>query len=160
MSPQTVMPLIFAILLNQLVACSVAADPANLSVTGDLKRLGAESMRKKLPILLIISQSHCGYCERMKREVLNPMQINGDFENRILVREIIIDSSEQLTDFDGNRVDAADFSQSYGVYVTPTLLFLNSRGEVAAEPILGINNIDYMLFYIQDAVDMAVKQAF
>jgi thioredoxin-related protein len=160
MSPQSVMPFIFAILLNQLVAYSVAADPAKLTVTDNLQKLGEESMRKKLPILLLISQSHCGYCERMKREVLNPMQLNGDFENRILVREIVIDSSEKLTDFDGNQVDAADFSQSYGVYVTPTLLFLNSRGEEAAKPILGINNIDYVLFYIQDAVDMAVKQAY
>lgn len=88
------------------------------------------------------------------------MLINGDFEDRALVREIIIDAGEKVTDFAGNRVDAADFSQAYGVYVTPTLLFLNSLGKEAAEPILGINNLDYLLFYIQDGVDMAAKHAF
>jgi thioredoxin-related protein len=63
-----------------------------------------------------------------------------------------------VIDFQGNRVAAAEFSQRYAVYVTPTLLFLDSRGEEAAERILGINTLDFLMLYILDAAESAALQ--
>ncbi|ODB83242.1 hypothetical protein A3195_05810 [Candidatus Thiodiazotropha endoloripes] len=124
----------------------------------DLQELATEATEKKLPIVLLISQYHCGYCDRMKQEVLYPMSISGDFEQTALVRELLIDEGEMVNDFQGNRVAASDFSQRYSVFVTPTLLFLDNHGEEAAERILGINTMDYLLFYILNAAETAAKK--
>lgn len=94
----------------------------------------------------------------MKQEVLYPMSISGDFEQKALVRELMVDEGEMVNDFQGKRVAASAFSQRYSVFVTPTLLFLDNRGEEAAERILGINTMDYLLFYILNAAETAAEK--
>ncbi|MEJ2590632.1 MAG: thioredoxin fold domain-containing protein [Candidatus Thiodiazotropha sp.] len=124
----------------------------------DLSRLAAESKQRRIPILLVVSQYHCGYCERMKQEVLLPMQLSGDYVDRVLMRELMIDPGETVIDFAGKREDAAAFAARYKVNVTPTLLFLAPDGTEAAERIRGINTVDYLLFYIEQAIDAATEQ--
>ncbi|MET0123157.1 MAG: thioredoxin fold domain-containing protein [Candidatus Thiodiazotropha sp. 6PLUC9] len=160
MSPQALASLLVAGLINLLLVCSVNADQNRFPVADDLYKLGAEAEKRELPILLLISQYHCEYCERIKREVLQPMQTNKDFQNRVLVGELMIDAGEKVVDFQGKQVESAAFSQRYGVFVTPTLLFLDNQGREAAERILGINTLDYLVFYIEDAIEKATKKSF
>jgi thioredoxin-related protein len=160
MSRRIIIRSFFASLLNLLIAFSAIAEQNRLPVAEDFSELGAESKRKQIPILLLISQYHCEYCDQMKHEVLQPMHANGDFQNRALVRELLIDAGEKVTDFQGNRMDASAFSQRYGVFVTPTLLFLDNKGQEVAERILGINTMDYLVFYIQDAIKTAAQKSF
>jgi thioredoxin-related protein len=103
----------------------------------------------------MVSQEHCGYCERMKQEVLNPMLLSGEYDDKIVMRELLIDPGETVTDFSGQRQAADTFIHNYQVWVTPTLLFLDHRGRETAERILGINTVDYLLFYIESAIDDA-----
>ncbi|MCG8489397.1 MAG: thioredoxin fold domain-containing protein [Chromatiales bacterium] len=158
MSSRSHRPLLVAVLLQLLIVSSVSADQNLIPQIHDLQKLAREANEKKLPIVLLVSQYHCGYCDRMKQDVLYPMSISGDFEQTALVRELLIDDGEMVIDFQGNRLAAAAFSQRYSVFVTPTLLFLDSRGEEAAERILGINTMDYLLFYILNAAESAAKK--
>jgi thioredoxin-related protein len=157
MSPQAIVPLFIASLL---ITSMATAGHSRFPVADDFNKLGAEAEDKQLPILLLISQYHCEYCDQMKREILHPMHANGDFRNRVLIRELVIDTGKKISDFQGNKMDAAAFSQRYGVYVTPTLLFLDSKGLEVAERISGINTIDYLAFYIQNAIETAVEKSF
>ncbi|MCG8015825.1 MAG: thioredoxin fold domain-containing protein [Candidatus Thiodiazotropha sp. 'RUGA'] len=149
------LPLPVTLLLCLLLLSPAYADQSVIPQVHDLQKLAIEASKKKLPIVLLISQYHCGYCDRMKQEVLYPMSISGDFEQTALVRELMVDEGEMVNDFQGNRVAASAFSQRYSVFVTPTLLFLDNRGEEAAERILGINTMDYLLFYILNAAETA-----
>ncbi len=151
-------PLLVATLLHLLFISPVYGDRNLIPQIHDLQNLAREASEKQLPILLLVSQYHCEYCDLMKQEVLYPMSISGDFEQTALVRELLIDDPEMVIDFQGNRLPAAAFSQRYGVFVTPTLLFLDSHGKEAAERILGINTMDYLLFYILDAAESAAKK--
>ncbi|MCG7870623.1 MAG: thioredoxin fold domain-containing protein [Candidatus Thiodiazotropha lotti] len=152
------LPLSITLILCLLLLSPAFADQSAIPQVHDFQRLAIEANQKKLPIVLLISQYHCGYCDRMKEEVLYPMSISGDFEQTALVRELLIDEGEMVNDFQGNRVAASAFSQRYSVFVTPTLLFLDSRGEEAAERILGINTMDYLLFYILNAAETAAEK--
>jgi thioredoxin-related protein len=148
--------LLFILLL--LPGYLVHAEPSLLlEQTADLQQLGEQSKSRQIPILLMVSQYHCGFCERMKQEVLNPMLLNGDDSNRVLMRELLIDAGESVVNFQGEREAAEQFSDRYKVRVTPTLLFLDSNGKEVAERILGVNTIDYLLFYIEDAIDTATQ---
>ncbi|MEW8626418.1 MAG: thioredoxin fold domain-containing protein [Candidatus Thiodiazotropha sp.] len=158
MSSRSHRPLLVAVLLQLLIISPLSADQNLIPQIHDLQKLAREANEKKLPIVLLVSQYHCGYCDRMKQDVLYPMSISGDFEQTALVRELLIDDGEMVIDFQGNRLAAAAFSQRYSVFVTPTLLFLDSRGEEAAERILGINTMDYLLFYILNAAESAAEK--
>ena len=160
MMHHAIKPVVYACLLYLFSACATAAEQSKLPVADDLSKLGAEAKRQQLPILLLVSQYHCEYCDLMKREVLQPMRLNGDFQQQALMRELLIDAGEKVTNFQGQTVSAAEFADQYGVFVTPTLLFLDNDGHEAAERILGINTLDYLVFYIQAAIETAAKKAF
>lgn len=93
----------------------------------------------------------------MKREVLNPMQLSGDYAKQVLIRELPIDLGESITNFEGHREVTKHFSNRYRIQVTPTLLFLDGNGNEVAERILGINTVDYLLFYVEEAIKTATR---
>jgi len=156
MTPSRTPLLPLILMLTLLSPWPIRAEEApGLLPADDLQQLGQTAGERGVPILLMVSQSHCGYCELMKNEVLIPMQLSGDYQQRTLLRELMIDPGEMVTNFQGQRESADAFRARYKVRVTPTLLFLDARGREAAERILGINTVDYLLFYIEEALDDA-----
>ena len=133
------------------------AAQGNLQLVEDFQQLGNEARQRQIPILLMVSQYHCGFCERMREEVLGPMVLSGDYTSRVLIRELRMDPGSTVRDFQGERLTAAAFSARYKTRVTPTLLFLDAQGKEAAERIVGINTVDYLLFYIEDAINEALN---
>lgn len=133
----------------------LAAEETLLQQARDMRALGKTAEQKSVPILLMVSQEHCGYCELMKQEVLDPMLLSEEYTDQVVMRELLIDPGERVINFAGRHQTAEDFSDGYNVWVTPTLLFLDPQGRQAAKPILGINTIDFLLFYIEDAIDSA-----
>lgn len=107
------------------------------------------------PILLMISQDHCPFCDLLKREVLHPMMISGDYDDKVVIRELFIDLSDSVQDFNNQKVDAADFAHSYNVYVTPTLLFLDQQGHELAKRLVGVNTVEMFSYYLDSAIDEA-----
>jgi thioredoxin-related protein len=148
------------LLLWLLPSHALAANNTLLPQSNDLKQLGRQASEQRTPILLMVSQYHCGYCEQMKNEVLYPMQLNGEYSNKVIMRELLIDPEEMVTNFLGQRVSADTFSDHYQVTATPTLLFLDHQGNEVAERILGINTIDYLFYYIEDAIETASAAVF
>jgi thioredoxin-related protein len=131
------------------------AETTRLKQAWDLQQLGKSAAQKRVPILLLVSQDHCEFCELMKQEVIHPMLLSGEYSDKVLIRELLIDPGEKVIDFTGQQQAAHAFSGSYQVWVTPTLLFLDPQGQETAERILGINTVDYLLFYVEEAIESA-----
>ena len=110
------------------------------------------------PIVLMISREHCPYCELLKREVLQPRALHARYQNEIVLREVLIDQGLMLTNFQGRRQDAAEFSQAYGVRFTPTLLFLDPEGNELSERIVGVNTLELFNFYFESAIEEATNK--
>lgn len=85
------------------------------------------------------------------------MQLSGEYEQKIVLREILIDLGEDITNFHGQRQNAADLAHEYGVHFTPTLLLLNPEGKQLTKPIVGINTLDMFGFYLDAAIDQALE---
>ena len=146
---------LLALLLSLALAGECLAAGAGLIPAGDLRQTAREARQRHLPILLMVSQSHCGFCERMKNEVLEPMLLNGDYDSRVLIRELSIDAGEWVTDFQGRHLTTRELGARYQAEVTPTLLFLDPDGREAAERIVGINTVDLLPLYIESALTQA-----
>ena len=86
--------------------------------------------------------------------MLNPTLLNRDYERRVLMRKLMIDSATRLTDFDGaTEVSAQQLASRYKVYVTPTLLFVDSRGQEIAERMVGVTTLEFYGGYLDMALD-------
>ncbi len=124
----------------------------------DFRALAARARRERRVLVVLISQRECAYCHKIKEEVLHPMVKAGDFANEILLGEVLIDAGETVADFSGRRVSAAHFAHRYGVYVTPTLLFLDPDGHQLVKKMVGINTLEMYFYYLSEAVREAVAK--
>ncbi len=127
-----------------------------VSLTTDLATLGKSSAQTSRPILLLMSSEECPYCWLIKREILNPMILSGDYKDRLIIHEMMIDSPTDLRDFDGNMRDAATIAERYKVVMTPTMLFLAPDGTELTEKMVGINTPELFSHYVDKAIDRAV----
>lgn len=129
-----------------------------VQVTEDLYAAGRLAEQRDLPMLVVFSAEHCTYCELLDREILEPMLLSGDYTDKVLIRKIELDGHGEIRDFSGDPVDASRFATRNRVYVTPTLLFLDHRGEELAPRIIGINTLDFYGGEVDAAIDRSLQR--
>ena len=134
------------------------APGAEIIEARDLQQEAVRMERERLPMLLLVSQDHCPYCAQIKNEILRPMVRSGDYEGRVLIREIFIDLGTRVKDFTGRERSSADFAQGYGVDLTPTLLFLDAHGRELSKRLIGLYTVEMFSFYVDSAIDDAVAK--
>ena len=142
---------LFALMLLVISSNLLASPLPQLKNLQQDKELAGERF-----LLVLVSQPDCTYCTLIEEEILNPMQVSGNYDNQLLFRNLIIHDGQQLKDHQGNPVSANKFARRYNSPLTPTLLFLDPlTGEELAEKMIGITTIDMYGHY----VDKAVRQA-
>ena len=102
--------------------------------------------------MLAMSATYCDYCRTLEEEIIKPMLRSGDYEHNVLIRKLEIDSYASIRHFSGDTVTPARLARDFNVFVTPTLIFLDSRGQEVSERILGINSLDFFGAYVDDAL--------
>lgn len=126
--------------------------------TTNLQQDGQLALQKSLPLMIMFSQEHCSFCIKLTEEIINPILISGDYTDRVIIRELMIDSGEDIIDFDGNRVDPYEIFTRYLLYVTPSVLIMSGHGDELAERQVGINTVDYYGYYLDEAIKQALDK--
>jgi len=78
-------------------------------------------------------------------------------DDRIILRELSIDSPLALVDFEGNRTTHQDYADSRRLRFTPTVLFLDGAGSALAEPLIGVTTIDFYGFYLNRSIAQSIE---
>lgn len=128
--------------------------PQTLNLQAD----GMAAARMKVPLLLVFSQEHCEFCQLLKEEIIEPMLISGDYANRVIIREFMIDDAGPATDFRGNQIEPYDIFHDYDMFVTPTVIVVDWHGRELAERMVGINTVDYYGYYLDEAIELALSK--
>lgn len=152
------MPLIILLcllFLGQLTA--VAAEPPDVALLSDFQSDSALMSDKGYPMVVEMSAEGCTYCEQIEKFVLKPLIMSGEYEDRILLRKVDINASEQVLDLDGSTLTQSSFADRYNVYLTPTLIFLDQEGNEIAPRMIGVPLIDFYGAYLDQAIDIARK---
>ena len=132
------------------------AAPPQVEEGENLHADAERAARHELPILLAFAADYCDYCSQLEESFLVPMLISGDYENRILIRKVRIDSSRSLIDFDGATTDSDQLASRYGVQMVPTLVFVDARGQELTERLVGLTTLDFYGGYLEQRIDSAV----
>jgi hypothetical protein len=125
-------------------------------VAANLQHTGQQARASRLPILLSFAAIHCSYCELLEEEFLRPMLLSGEYDDRIIMRKLLLDSGAPVTDFTGKTRPATRLSDHYRVYITPTLLFVDADGKEVAERIIGINTLELFGGYLDECIETAL----
>ena len=146
---------ILACLAALFVAAPASAQMVEARDLAADARLAAEH---KIPLLVLFSEAGCPYCERARLEFLLPMQRNPEYQTKVMMREVGIDSTAVLVDFAGNRTTQAEFARRQRVTMMPTVMLLGPRGEALAEPLVGFRGADYYGYFLDQRIDAALAQ--
>ena len=145
---------VFGCALLCLATTSLQAE-VDVPVATDLQSDARLAQQKQLPMLLAFSANHCGYCNLLEEDFLQPMLLSGEYRDKIIMRKLVLDDGSQLRDFNGQKTDAARLSDRYRVYVSPTILFVDGNGTEIAERMVGINTPEMFGGYLDDCIETA-----
>lgn len=155
--------LLFIILLAMLQQVALGAQDTSSRVqvvaTTNLLEDGRQAGRDGRVMLILVSQESCGYCEQIKREVIKPMIRSGQYADRLVIRELLIDGGAESIDFNGNSRENRDIAFSrYRAGLTPTLLFLAPDGEELVPKMIGFQTPEMYYYYVEQAIELAYEK--
>lgn len=85
------------------------------------------------PMLLFFHASYCGYCQKIDDEFLIPMRLDPNYQGRLIIRRVQIDSDRRFIGVDGQMVEPAAFADALDVRGVPYVLFFSPDGERIGE---------------------------
>jgi len=118
----------------------------------DLRDEARIARERNLVLMLEFSSEFCGYCRKLESLFLLPMQRNDEYDDKVLIRSVSLDSYETVIDFDGNSIDTREFAARYGVSLTPTLVFVDSEGVEVSDKLVGIWSEDFYGGFIDNRI--------
>jgi thioredoxin-related protein len=153
-------------LVAAILACacgiSFAQQLPPIDVADDFVAIGKLAATRKAPIMLVFTRPECPYCNRAKKEHLEPMRVSQSYGAKVIMREIVAaDARTVLRDFDGNSTTHGEFARKYDVRSVPTVVVVDPQGKPLAEPIIGLTSTDFYNLYLEQAIDagrLALRQ--
>lgn len=119
---------------------------------------GEQANKKQVPILLFFSMKHCPFCIEVEEDYLKPMLRNSDYDGKVVIRKIKIDSVGDMRDFNNKVRDIEEFSDDYNISMVPTLILVDSHGNKISPPIIGIANAHYYSSELDTAIEQSTQK--
>lgn len=142
-----------AAILTCAAATACAQTGKALRYADDLTAIARQARLQRAPIMVVFTGANCRYCHEAKRDYLVPMQNSAEWRDKVIIREVDIDSSASLRDFEGQTLSHSEFSKRYQVKRVPTVIVMDDQGQPAASPIVGLIAADFYALYLQQAVE-------
>lgn len=140
-----------------LLAGVARAAGGGLTAAADLAAEARQAQRGGYPLVVLYSRRDCPYCETVRRDYLLPMLRQPRYRDRLIVRQVDIDSEAVLRDFAGNAVSHAEFARREKVKLVPVLAFYGPSGKPLAESIVGLRLADFYGAYLEDALQAGAR---
>jgi len=96
----------------------------------DIREEITEATNAKKRLILYFFQDGCPYCKKLLQDNFGQREIAAKTKKHFDVIAINMWGSKEVTDFKGKITNEKKFASSLKVQFTPTLLFLNEKGEV------------------------------
>ncbi len=144
----------FLFIFFLVVFMSARASSALLKID-DFSTLSELSKSSKLPIVLLVEQTGCHYCDIVSEEFLNPLQNSERFRDKAIFRRISLDFGETITGLNKIDITTDAFCEDYGASFTPTVLFLDGNGNSLTDKILGMSSRDYYGYDLENSIHKA-----
>ena len=84
---------------------------------------------KKQGIFIFFDMVGCPYCQYMKEKVLNQEIAQEWYQQNFRSIRVDIHGATEVIDFDGTELTESTFSERYGVFSTPTMIFFDTDGK-------------------------------
>lgn len=147
-----------AVILAWAIAAPETA-AAEIATAADLSADLALARSRGIPLLLLFSLTDCGYCERVRREFLLPLQVSPEWRDRVIMRQVDLNSAAALADFEGRETTHGRFAAGQQIRLAPTVKVFDPAGREATEPLVGLLTPELYGLYLERALDEGLARA-
>jgi thioredoxin-related protein len=112
--------------------------------------LATQMKQQNKGLMLMLHAEGCSFCEALETQYLYPSLKSGEYDKEIFIRKLQIDSGSPVIDFSGKKIDPEVISNRYDGSLTPTLLFLDYKGDEAALKMIGYNTPSLFGGYVEE----------
>ena len=150
--------LVRRVLFSFFLALAIqSAAQGELRVANDLHDVGRESDMRKIPVVLFFSSKHCEYCDLVRNGFLKHLLTDPAFMNKLLLREVRIDSARALLDFNKQSITHATFTEQRAIELVPTIQFTDGLGDMLTEDIVGVTTLGFYGAYLEKAIEQSLS---
>ena len=121
------------------------------NIPADLAVMRAE----KIPMLLFVHASYCGYCQLVDSDFIAPLEKDPQYRGKLLIRRIEIDGNTDLIDRAGHKEGPMHFANRLGVRLVPVVLFFDPEGQAVGGALRGVTVPDFYPFYLDQGIELA-----
>lgn len=144
------------ILILLFCAAPISQSSDTVPMAENFRMDARQARHQRLVLLVFFSAPSCQYCETMRALFLGPMFASGDYSDKVIMREVQIDSGRSLRDFAGKKLSHRDFARGYGVSLTPQIWFLDPTGKELVPALVGLSTPEFFGGYLDEAIDAAM----
>lgn len=126
---------------------------AELVPAADLRADALRARAEGVPLLVLFSLHECVYCERVRREFLEPLP-----PGRALLRQVDVGADRPLKDFSGRDTSHGAFAKAHRIALAPVVKVFDAEGREAAEPLVGLLTPELYGLYLELALDQGTKR--
>ena len=150
--------LVRRVLFSFFLALAIqSAAQGELRIANDLHDLGRESDMRKIPVVLFFSSKHCEYCDLVRNGFLKHLLTDPAFMNKLLLREVRIDSTRVLLNFNKQSITHATFTEQRAIELVPTIQFTDGLGDMLTEDIVGVTTLGFYGAYLEKAIEQSLS---
>jgi thioredoxin-related protein len=135
-----------------LIVAPVAAQDS-VAYADDLAAIAADAAARRVPLMIVFTESTCPWCTRAKRDYLVPLQTRGPLADKVIVREVDVSTDRRLRGFGGEETTHREFGRLHQVSRVPTVMIMDPRGDALAQPIVGLLSEDFYRLYLEQAIE-------
>ncbi|UQB42307.1 thioredoxin fold domain-containing protein [Thiomicrospira microaerophila] len=150
--------LIFGFSLFLLAGCFDRQAHANMQELSDFHWLSQQARANNIPIMLMFTGPHCEFCTQLERTVFNPMLRGGMYEGYALHMRKVSELHQEIRFNADERITKRNLARMYRADVTPTVIFVDSRGIPVAEPMIGSMEVQLYLGMIHQRLNQAYER--
>lgn len=129
---------------------AVATNTGHVIEEKNFSQLAKQMKQQNKGLLLMLHSEGCSFCEALEENYLYPSVKSGDYNKEIFIRKLQIDSGVPIIDFSGKKIYPEIISNRYDGSMTPTLLFLDYKGNEAAVKMIGYNTPSLFGGYVEE----------
>ena len=149
---------VFALICFLMTANAQAKIESGFKELTNLQTLAVKSAHSQLPIMLMFGAEWCEYCQLLDERVFSPMALSDLYDERVvLMRHVGVDIDTPLPDWNGNLINKAKWAYELNADLTPTVIFLDDKGQEVANRIVGISDVNQYPGLIHERLNQAYK---
>jgi len=132
----------------------------DVPLMSDLENVRADldhMQEQQIPMLMFFHATYCSYCRTVDEEFLQTMAADPDYEGRLIIRRVEIDSAEPEIEWQGTSYTPVEFARLQGVQLVPEVIYFAPDGRQVVDELKGVTVPDFYPQYLDQRLRAAER---